>query len=263
VELSQPSYTYHRLRVFLHAVLFVAGFSLVFIFGWGGTATLLGTLFMIYKPFLAKIGGLVIILFGLVNLGILSVPWLMYDTRPQWQGQQKKGYMASGMMGVFFAAGWTPCIGTTLGAILTLAVSQETSGQAMVLSGAYALGLGLPFLIIGIGMNGAAQFINRIRRQLRWIQKVSGGLLLVIGTLMLTGQMVNITIWAQRNGFFLDLPFGAASAPTMFIALLAGLISFLSPCVLPLIPAYVGYLSGHAFSKKPGMEIDPGQSWLI
>jgi cytochrome c-type biogenesis protein len=243
--------TLHRLRVFLHAVLFVIGFSLVFIFGWGGTATLAGNMFMVYKPILSKLGGLVIILFGLVNLGVLKIPWLMYDTRPQWDGQQKKGYMASGMMGVFFAAGWTPCIGTTLGAILTLAVSHETSGQALLLSGAYALGLGLPFLIIGYGMNGATQLISRIRRHLRWIQRTSGVLLLLIGALMLSGQMINITIWAQRTGYYLDLPFGEASAPTMIIAALAGLISFLSPCVLPLIPAYVGYLSGHAFPKNP------------
>jgi cytochrome c-type biogenesis protein len=253
---NHPALIYERLRVFLHALLFVIGFSIVFIFGWGGTATLAGNLFMIYRPLLTKLGGLVIILFGLVNLGVLRIPWLMYDTRPQWQGQRKNGYFASSMMGVFFAAGWTPCIGTTLGAILTLAVSQETSGQALVLSGAYALGLGVPFLLIGVGMNGAAQFVSRIRRHLRWIQRGSGILLLVIGGLMITDQMINITIWAQRNGYFLDLPFGTASAPTLLIAVLAGMISFFSPCVLPLIPAYIGYLSGHAFSKKPGIEME-------
>jgi cytochrome c-type biogenesis protein len=245
-----PAITYsRRLTVFLHSLLFVGGFTLVFVAGWGGAATLVGGIFAIYKPLLAKAGGIIIIIFGLANLGVLRIPWLMYDTRPQWEAQRKKGFFASGMMGVFFAAGWTPCIGTTLGAILTLAVSQETSGLALVLSGAYALGLGIPFLAIGLSMDRAASFVTRFRHSLQWIQKVSGVFLIVIGLLMVTNQMFYISIWAQRNGLFLDLPLGAAAAPTLLIALVAGLFSFLSPCVLPLVPAYIGYLGGHAFRE--------------
>ena len=96
-------------------------------------------------------------------------------------------------------------------------------------------------------MERASHFVRRFQRHLRKMQIASGVFLILIGLMMLTNQITLIAIWAQRNGLFLDLPLGAASAPTYFIALLAGLISFLSPCVLPLVPAYVGYLSGHAF----------------
>jgi cytochrome c-type biogenesis protein len=249
VESSLEARSNPRFLVFLHALLFVLGFTLVFVVGWGGAATLVGGIFSIYKPLLAKVGGIVVIIFGLGNLGVVRIPWLMYDTRPQWQDQQKNGFLASCMMGVFFAAGWTPCIGTTLGAILTLAVSQETSGLALILSGAYALGLGLPFLFIGLSMDRASGLLARFRSSLRWIQKASGVLLIVIGLMMLTNQIFLISIWAQRNGLFLDLPLGGAAAPSLMIALIAGLISFLSPCVLPLVPAYVGYLSGHAIRQ--------------
>jgi cytochrome c-type biogenesis protein len=152
-------------------------------------------------------------------------------------------------MGVVFAAGWTPCIGTTLGAILTLGFSQDTAGQAMVLASGYALGLGIPFLAIGLGMDRAVKAVRRLRPYLRKIQIASGLFLIVIGLLLVTNQMTLIAIWAQQNGLFLDLPLGAAASPTYLIAILAGLLSFLSPCVLPLVPAYIGYLSGQAFNN--------------
>ncbi len=237
-----------KLLVLSHAALFVLGFSVVFVVGWGGAATLLGNVFGAYKTVLAQIGGAVVIAFGLSTLGVLNIPWMNYDTRPEWKKGNKGGVFSSALMGVFFAAGWTPCIGTTLGAILTLGFSQQTSGQAMVLASGYALGLGIPFLLIGAGMERATRFIHRFRRHLRKVQIGSGILLLVIGFMLLTNQLTLIAIWAQRNGFFLDLPPGAAATPTYFIAILAGLLSFLSPCVLPLVPAYIGYLSGHAFS---------------
>lgn len=215
---------------------------------------MVGGMFAFYKPFLAKLGGIVVILFGLANLGVLKLRWLMADTRPQWQGQKKKGLAASGLMGVFFAAGWTPCLGTTLGAILTLAISQETSTQGLVLSAAYALGLGLPFLAIGLSMERAAAVVSRFRRSLAWVHKLSGVFLILIGIMMLTNQLFLISVWAQKNGFFLDLPLGT-QAPTLLIAFFGGLISFLSPCVLPLLPAYVGYLSGHAFGSPAGQAV--------
>jgi len=233
-----------RLTTFLHAGIFVLGFSLVFIVGWGGAATTAGRLFGQYKTIIGQIGGVVVIVFGLVTLGVVKIPWLFYDTRPEWKPKRQNGWISSGLMGVFFAAGWTPCIGTTLGAILTLGFSQQTVGQAMVLSSGYALGLGLPFLAIGLAMDRAAGFVRRLQRYQRGIQIFSGVFLVAIGAMLLTGRMTLIAIWAQRNGFYLDVPLGGAAVPSYLIAILAGLISFLSPCVLPLVPAYVGYLSG-------------------
>jgi cytochrome c-type biogenesis protein len=241
-----------RLVTFFHAVLFVIGFSLVFIIGWGGTATLLGQVFSYYKTWLGRVGGVVVLLFGLSTLGLFRMPWMVYrDTRPQWTPGRGGGAVSSTMMGIFFAAGWTPCIGTTLAAILTLGVSQNTTGQAMLLTSGYALGLSVPFLLIGFGMDRATNFIRRFRRHIRRFEIANAILLISIGLLMVTNKMIWISIWAQRNGFFLDLPFGRTAEPTYLIAVFAGLLSFLSPCVLPLVPAYVSYLSGKVIDHTP------------
>lgn len=235
-----------RTATFVHALAFVFGFSLIFIVGWGGAATIFGQMFSAYKSELAQIGGIIIIVFGLVNLGILRIPLLFYDTRPEYRVDRRLGFFSSGLMGIFFAAGWTPCIGTTLGAILTMGFSQETSAQAMVLASGYALGMGIPFLIIGLGVGRFAAWLKRFRRHMRKVQVLSGILLIGIGFMLLTNQLTAIAIWAQRNGFYADVALGGATTPTYFIAIIAGLVSFLSPCVLPLVPAYIGYLSGHA-----------------
>ncbi len=247
VPISAPTLT-RRLTVFFHAALFVFGFSLVFVVGWGGAATLLGQVFGQYKALLGKVGGVLVIVFGLAMLMVLKIPWLYYDTRPQWKAGRQASLLSSALMGMFFAAGWTPCIGTTLGAILTLGFSQQTAGQAMVLSSGYALGLGLPFLLIGLVMDRATEFVRRLRPYLRSVEIISGLFMIIIGLMMLTGRMTLISIWAARNGLYLELPLGGAFVPTYAIAMVAGLLSFLSPCVLPLVPAYVGYLSGHAIA---------------
>lgn len=245
-EVSRPA---NRFTTFAHALLFVLGFSLVFVVGWGGAATVLGQLFGSYKSLLGQVGGAIVIVFGLHTLGLLHLRWLDYDTRPAWQGPQQGGYLPSALLGVVFAAGWTPCVGTILGAILTLGFSQETVGQAMVLSSGYALGLGLPFLAISLLLDRAFTVTRWLRRYTRPVQIFSGLLLVAMGGLLLTNQLFYIAIWAQRNGLYLDLQLGQTPTPTYLLAILAGLLSFLSPCVLPLVPAYIGHLSRHASSQ--------------
>jgi cytochrome c-type biogenesis protein len=124
----------------------------------------------------------------------------------------------------------------------------------MLLSSGYALGLGLPFLVIGFAMNRALGLVRRLRRYQRPIQIASGLLLIAIGLLLVTSRMSMIAIWAQQHGYYFDLPLGSAAVPSYLIAVLAGLISFLSPCVLPLVPAYVGYLSGQAVRDIMGQK---------
>jgi cytochrome c-type biogenesis protein len=228
------------------------GFSLIFIVGWGGATTLLGHLFRANKLLIARIGGVVIIIFGLATMGVLKIPWMAYyaDTRPQRQLNQQNLALSSLLMGVIFAAGWTPCVGTTLGAILTLGFAQDTANQAMVLASGYALGLAVPFLLIGLGMNRAVSTLRRLRPHMRKIQIISGLFLIVIGLMLVTNRLTLIAIWAQQNGLYYDFALGAGATPTYLIAILAGLLSFLSPRVLPLVPAYISFLSGQAFVTK-------------
>ena len=241
-EKSQPQATPRRWQVFIHALLFVLGFSLIFTIGWGGAVTVLGQLFGQYKFLLGRIGGLIVILFGLATLDVIRLPWFYADTRAQYTGQRGT-YGGSALMGFFFAAGWSPCIGATLGAILTLGMSQQTVGHAMWLTSGYSLGLGIPFLILALGLERASGWVKRMRRYQRAFQIASGIFILIIGFMLLTNTMSRIAIWAFQNGLFID--FSAYTAtPTYITAMLAGLLSFLSPCVLPLVPAYLGYLSG-------------------
>ena len=240
---SQPAAHYRRIT-FLNTIIFVLGFSLVFVVGWGGAVTLLGQVFGQYKRLIAQVGGGAIILIGLETLGVVCLPWLHYELRPQWKINWRGGLLASALMGVVFAASWTPCLGTTLGAILTLGLSQQTVTQAMVLSSGYALGMAVPFLAIGLAMDRAVGFLGRFRRYWRPIEIFRGLFLIGIGVLILTGRMSLIAIWARRNGFAFDLALGQSATPTYIIAFAAGLISFFSPCVLPLVPAYISYMSG-------------------
>jgi cytochrome c-type biogenesis protein len=247
VETSIPEST-PRWSIFLHSVVFVLGFSFVFVVGWGGAATIVGSAFVAYKSFLAQIGGGLVILFGLFTMDVVNIPWFQYDTRPFWT-KGRGGWLSSGIFGAFFAAGWTPCIGVTLGSILTLGMSQDTSGQAMVLSSGYALGLGVPFLLLGLATERGLVILHRFKPHMRKINIISGLFLILIGVMMLTNQIMRIAIWAQGAGLYLDVV-GSGLIPTYPLAMAAGLLSFLSPCVLPLVPAYLGYLSGQALPLK-------------
>ena len=238
-----------RLRIFLHALLFVAGFSLVFIVGWGGSVTVVGQLFGTYKSFIARVGGVIVIMFGLATLEVIRIPWFYADTRSYHQG--KAGTFAnSALMGILFAAGWSPCIGATLGAILTMGLSQQTVGQAMWLASGYSLGLGIPFLAMTLGLERASGWLQRMRPYQKYFKIASGIFIIAIGVLLLTNTMSLISIWAFKNGYYIESFATYAAAPTYFTAIIAGLLSFLSPCVLPLVPAYLGYLSGHTLTEK-------------
>jgi cytochrome c-type biogenesis protein len=240
---SKPA---HRGYLFLHALAFVFGFSLIFVIGWGGATTLLGGLFVSYKQWIATIGGVILMIFGLGTMDLIHIPWFYMDTRRQYQG--KTGTLWSSLaMGVFFAAGWSPCIGATLGAILTLGFNSSTVGQAMFLSMGYSLGLGIPFLILALAVDRAVAVVRSLRKYMRAFQIVTGLLIIAIGILMVTAQMTVIARWALQAGLYLDLP-TSGQVPSLITAIVAGTLSFISPCVFPLVPAYLGYLSGQAIA---------------
>lgn len=238
-----------RLRIFLHALVFVLGFSFVFVVGWGGSVTALGQLFGVYKRVIAQIGGVIVILFGLATLEVIRIPWFYADTRSQYTGQRRT-FGGSALMGIFFAAGWSPCIGATLGAILTMGLSQQTVGQAMWLASGYSLGLGIPFLAMALGLERASGWAKRMRPYQKYFKIASGVFIIAIGVLLLTNTMSLIAIWAFKNGYFIESFSTYAAAPTYVTAIIAGLLSFVSPCVLPLVPAYLGYLSGYTIKHS-------------
>ena len=231
-----------RLYVLLHALAFVSGFSLVFVVGWGGGATLLGQIFRHYQLWIARIGGAVLIVFGLASMDVIRIPWFYMDTRPEYKGKTGT-FWGSFAMGIFFAAGWTPCIGATLGAILTLGMGQQDIFGALALTFGYSLGMGIPFLLLGYGMDRSVKLFRRLGKYIRTFQIVSGVLVILIGVLMITSRMSILASLAESFGLYLD-PFGGKLS--FLIAMAAGMLSFLSPCVLPLVPAYLAYLGGHA-----------------
>jgi len=210
-----------RLKVFIHALLFVAGFSLVFIVGWGGSVTLVGQFFGAYKRVIAQIGGIVVIMFGLATLDLIRIPWFYADTLAQFSGRTGT-FGGSALMGVFFAAGWSPCIGATLGAILTMGLSEQTVGQAMWLASGYSLGLGTPFLIMSLGMERATSWVRRVGKYRRAVQITSGIFIITISILLFTNTMSLIAIWAFKNGLYVERFALFAAAPTYFTAMVAG-----------------------------------------
>jgi cytochrome c-type biogenesis protein len=229
-------------------VSFVLGFSFIFIVLFGGAFALLSNFLIQYKFEIAKISGAIIIVFGLATMHVLRIPFLYYDTRRQFAGRPELGLLSSFAMGMFFAAGWTPCIGLILGSILQLGFQGQT-GTSLLLATGYALGLGVPFLIMGLLIDRLGRFLRRLTRYMHAIEIVTGGLLIVMGALLISGVLPSWMARLSSSFTTFDGGLPGAEDPTFFIAVLGGLLSFLSPCVLPLVPAYIGYLSGHVVGR--------------
>lgn len=261
-----------------HAVMFVAGFTLVFV-ALGVTAgILLGSFSQsTFIDWMVFIGGILLFVLGIHMSGIIK--WLvrMLDNAPSLQKplasidykldmlilperrkqagiDQAPGFIRSGIVGMTFAAGWTPCIGPLLGAIFGLSLNASRSAdptgvliQSGILFFAYAMGLAIPFLAAAWVLSKATGSLKGLNRYIPIVEKVSAILLLALGLILLFGS------FSQLNQFFVSLQpewlYAAEESLSTFglsmpIAFAAGLLSFLSPCVLPLIPVYVGYLTG-------------------
>jgi cytochrome c-type biogenesis protein len=186
-----------RRRVALgHAVLFVLGFSLVFVL-LGASATALGRALNYYQLWLQRIGGVLIIGFGLVCLGVIKVGFLSGERRVQVE-QKPVGYLGSALVGMAFAAGWTPCIGPVLGGILSLAATSNDVTRGMLLLGSYSAGLAVPFLVAAVALDSFLGWFQRFRRYLPWVMRVSGALLIFVGVLMVTGEFTRLAGWLQQ-----------------------------------------------------------------
>lgn len=234
-----------RYTTFLHSLFFVLGFSAIFV-ALGATASFIGQILVSSRVWVERIGGVIVIIFGLHMLGVIEIPFLYSEKRVHVEANPSLGYLSSFVIGLSFAAGWTPCVGPVLGAALTWAASTQTVGQGVVMLSVYSLGLGLPFLLTGLVLETASGILRRLNRYMGVISKASGMLLILVGFLLFTERLS----FLARYGSFFDFESGLAGHQiTIPIALLAGLFSFASPCVLPLVPAYIGYLSGTSVAQ--------------
>jgi cytochrome c-type biogenesis protein len=184
-----------RRAAVLHALLFVLGFTVIFLL-LGAGATALGRGLRIHHLWLERAGGVLIILFGLMCLGVFRMSWINLDLRVHLE-HKPLGYLGSFVVGMAFGAGWTPCIGPVLGAILGLASTQESLGRGMVLLGAYSAGLAIPFLLSAFALDAFLQWFQRFRRFLPLVQRASGALLIFAGLLLVSGEFTRLSGWLQ------------------------------------------------------------------
>jgi cytochrome c-type biogenesis protein len=194
--MSLPEMAVRRRVALGHALLFVLGFSLVFML-LGATATALGRALNYYQQWLQRIGGALIILFGLVCLGVVKARFLSQERRLQVE-QKPVGYLGSALVGMAFGAGWTPCIGPVLGAILGLAATSQDLTRGLLLLGVYSAGLAVPFLLAAVALEAFLDWFQRFRPYLPWVMRVSGALLVVVGILMVTGEFTRLAGWLQQ-----------------------------------------------------------------
>jgi cytochrome c-type biogenesis protein len=183
----------------IHGLAFILGFSAVFI-TLGMAAGALGSILSPIRYWLTRIGGIVVIIFGLNMIGLIRIPFLQYDLRHHTALQKTTGLLPSFLMGVFFSAGWTPCVGPTLGAILTMAMSGGSLVNGAALLSMYSLGLGIPFLLAALAIDWISRFIKRYSRYLRYIEIVMGLVLVIIGIMLFLGTFNQLA----RFGLFFD-----------------------------------------------------------
>jgi cytochrome c-type biogenesis protein len=181
-----------RIQTLAHAVAFVAGFSLIFI-ALGLSASAIGGALAANRVLLAQIGGVIVVVLGLHMMGMLRIPWLMMDARLHLT-HNRATFWTSGIVGMAFAAGWSPCIGPILAGILAIA-SQQHSAQAALLLAFYCLGLAVPFLATAGAVGAVLPLLRRIRPTLRAIEFGSGAFLIVVGLILVNDAFLNVAGW--------------------------------------------------------------------
>jgi cytochrome c-type biogenesis protein len=186
----------NRRATFIHSILFVTGFSLIFIL-LGATASFLGQFVQYWDVWISRVGGVVIIVLGLHLAGAFRWTPLLRERRVH-LADKPAGYIGTVGVGIAFGAGWTPCIGPTLGAILTLGLSQDTLWAGIGLLTVYSLGLALPFLLASLALDRFLHLFKRFRRWMPVVEKASGAVLILLGVMLLTGQLTRLSAWLFR-----------------------------------------------------------------
>lgn len=183
----------NRRATFIHSLLFVIGFSAIFVLG-GAAASFLGQFVRYWEVWIARIGGIIIILLGLHLTGVFRMTPLLRERRVH-LAEKPAGYLGTLGVGFAFGAGWTPCLGPTLGALLTLGATQETMWGAVGLLSVYSLGLAIPFLLASLALDRFLVAFKRFRRWMGVVEVASGVLLILLGLLLVTGQLTVLSGW--------------------------------------------------------------------
>lgn len=230
----------NTLQTVLHGFAFVLGFSLVFIL-LGLGAAFLGSVFVSINTWLPRVGGVIIVIFGLHMTRIIRIPFLDYDLRPQNKIDQNRGYLSSAMMGVFFSAGWSPCVGPILGLILTFAINGGDPAQGAQLLAAYSAGLGIPFLLAATQVGWVTDMLRKHGRVMHYVEVAMGVFMIVIGVLLFIGQFELLTSRLAQQTFFAVDPSGEVALGRQLI------LAFFALVILGLIPAYIARSKGRSF----------------
>lgn len=239
VELSRS-----RERVFLNSAFFVLGFALVFSSMGVLLQTALSDASLQTINSLRLAGGSVIVVFGGLMIASTRYAIPLFSTEHKVRVRKfNNTYVTSSAFGIAFALGWTPCVGAILGSVYTLAAVSPGLGFLYLL--AFSIGLGIPFLIAGVFVSRVSGFMRRSGRFLTYFGAISGAFLVWVGLLVVTNYIGMLQIFLNGVG-----PLGALANPlggsqlSFLIALAAGFLTFISPCILPLVPAFLAYVSG-------------------
>jgi len=191
----------NRFITFTHGLAFVLGFSFVFI-TLGVASSALGRVLFDLRFVVSKVGGIIVIIFGLHMIGVFRIPFLEYDTRVQQLPDRKWGYLSSSLMGVFFSAGWAPCVGPVLGAILTLSLNGGSVSQGVSLLSAYSAGLAIPFLFAALGVGWVTVVLRKYGKAMHYVEIAMGVILVIIGFMLFSGIFERIA--AAGQFFWID-----------------------------------------------------------
>jgi cytochrome c-type biogenesis protein len=189
-----------RVETLMHGLAFVLGFTIVFLF-YGITVSALGGLLYNVRFILTKIGGILVVVFGLHMTGILRIPFLEYDLRPHTPVEKRYGYFSSVLMGIFFSAGWSPCLGPVLSSILALAANEGSILSGVKLLGAYSVGLAIPFLFAALGLGWVTFILRKYGKVLHYIEIITGVVLIIVGCLLFLGLFEQLA----QYGFKINL----------------------------------------------------------
>lgn len=236
---------------------FIAGFTLVYVV-LGVSVAFVGSFLKVHMNWLFGIAGLILIIFGLHVARLIRIPFLETQVGGMDKAKDPRNFIGAFMVGIAFAIGWSPCTGPILAAILTLAMSQDTVFAGGILLLCFCIGLGVPFLLTALAVNYFLKIFDKVLVHMRKVEIASSILLILIGLLMITSALNIIGLLNELRGvsgistiglekWLKGLMFTEDSGITLMaavVAAFAGLLSFISPCVLPLLPSYIAFIAG-------------------